>query len=112
MPALIPVERTWERLPGITVPVLAVVGDLDASGHNAMAERVARKVPDGELATVEGTAHYPNMERPAEFLTLLRGFLQRTPQPRAHAVTRAHELFPARARVEPTTPARPGGPDR
>jgi pimeloyl-ACP methyl ester carboxylesterase len=71
-----PVTRSWERLPGIGVPVLAVVGDLDSGDHNGMAARVARSVPDGRLATVTGAAHYPNMERPAEFDRILLEFLR------------------------------------
>jgi pimeloyl-ACP methyl ester carboxylesterase len=73
-----PVTRSWERLPGIDVPVLAVVGDLDSSDHNGMAARVARSVPDGRLATVAGAAHYPNLERPAEFDRVLAEFLSET----------------------------------
>lgn len=71
-----PVTRSWERLPGIGAPVLAVVGDLDSTDHNGMAARVARSVPDGRLVTVTGAAHYPNMERPAEFDRILLEFLR------------------------------------
>ena len=74
-----PPPGTADGLPGLAAPVLAIVGDLDSPDHNAMAERVARTVPNGRLATVPGTAHYPNMERPAEFDAILLEFL------RAHA---------------------------
>jgi pimeloyl-ACP methyl ester carboxylesterase len=72
-----PAPRTAQRLPTLAVPVLAVVGDLDSADHNRMAADVARTVPDGRLATVAGTAHYPNMERPAEFTALLLEFLRK-----------------------------------
>lgn len=73
-----PVTRSWERLPGVDVPVLAVVGDLDSPDHIAMAERVARTVPGGRLETVACAAHYPNLERPAEFDRILLEFLRAT----------------------------------
>jgi pimeloyl-ACP methyl ester carboxylesterase len=72
---LVPVTDTWGRLPGISVPLLAVVGGLDVSDHIAMAERAAREVPYGEVVTIDGTAHYPNMERPAEFTAAVLRFL-------------------------------------
>jgi pimeloyl-ACP methyl ester carboxylesterase len=74
-----PAPDTAQRLPALAVPVLAVVGDLDSTDHNRMAGEVAETVPDGRLATIGGAAHYPNMERPAEFTALLLEFL------RAHA---------------------------
>lgn len=72
---LLPVERTWERLPGITAPVLTICGALDSPDHLGMAERLAREVPDGRSVTVPGAAHYPNMEQPQAFEAALRGAL-------------------------------------
>ncbi|MFE4971435.1 alpha/beta fold hydrolase [Kitasatospora sp. NPDC056651] len=72
----VPVADTWKRLAGITVPLLAINGGGDSVDHVGMAERVARTVADGRVATVEGTGHYPNMERPAEFNAHLLGFLR------------------------------------
>jgi pimeloyl-ACP methyl ester carboxylesterase len=74
-PPLVPVTRTWERVPTLTQPVLAVAGGLDSDDHIAMNRRLAREVPNGRAATIEGAAHYPNMERPAEFDELVRRFL-------------------------------------
>jgi pimeloyl-ACP methyl ester carboxylesterase len=74
--APVAVTRTWERLPGITAPLLAVVGGIDAADHIAMAERAARSVRHGSTVTVEGTAHYPNLERPDEFDGIVRRFLR------------------------------------
>jgi pimeloyl-ACP methyl ester carboxylesterase len=73
-----PVARTWERLPEVTVPLLAVIGELDTDDHIAMAERAARGVANGRSVTISGTAHYPNMERPEEFTDALREFLAAT----------------------------------
>jgi pimeloyl-ACP methyl ester carboxylesterase len=71
-----PVADTAQRLPTMAAPVLAITGDLDSADHIRMAGDVARTVPDGRLATVAGTAHYPNMERPAEFTAILLDFLR------------------------------------
>lgn len=70
----VPVERTWERLPGVTAPVLTICGALDAPDHLAMAERLAGDVPDGRSAVVPDAAHYPNMEQPEAFEDALRAF--------------------------------------
>ncbi|GIG68877.1 alpha/beta fold hydrolase [Phytomonospora endophytica] len=75
---LVPVTETWERLPGIEVPVLAVHGALDSPDHIGMAERLAASVPDGRAVTIEGAAHYPNMEKPKEYDEALRDFLSRS----------------------------------
>ncbi|MDI3403732.1 alpha/beta fold hydrolase [Streptomyces cavernicola] len=70
---------TWERAAGIKAPVLTLNGELASDDHLAMAERLARTVPDGRTATVDGTAHYPNMERPDLFNALVRDFLAELP---------------------------------
>ncbi|GGS95244.1 hydrolase [Planobispora rosea] len=73
---LIPVRDTWERAADITVPVLAVNGALDSPDHIGMAERLARTVADGRVISIDGTAHYPNMERPDVFNGILEDFLR------------------------------------
>ncbi len=73
--SLVPVRDTWERVPKIGVPVLAVHGALDSPDHLAMAARLAAEVPDGREATVEGAAHYPNMERPGVYNEIVGAFL-------------------------------------
>ncbi|MEI5103073.1 alpha/beta hydrolase [Streptomyces sp. PmtG] len=72
---LVPVTGTWARAARLAVPVLAVTGELDTADNTAMAERLARSVPRGRTASVAGTAHYPNMERPDVFNALLWDFL-------------------------------------
>ncbi|MFI2607608.1 alpha/beta fold hydrolase [Kitasatospora sp. NPDC018619] len=71
-----PVTDTWRRLTGVTVPLLAINGGLDSADHVNLAERVVRTVVDGRAVTVEGTGHYPNMERPEEFNAHLLDFLR------------------------------------
>jgi pimeloyl-ACP methyl ester carboxylesterase len=70
-----PVPRTWERVPSIEVPVLAVHGAVDSPDHLGMAQRVTDEVRDGRAVTVEGAAHYPMAERPGVYTELITGFL-------------------------------------
>lgn len=71
----VPVPDTWRRAAGIGVPVLAVTGALDSPDHIGMARRLAGLVRDGRVVTVEGAAHYPNLECPEVFNKLVAGFL-------------------------------------
>lgn len=73
---LVPVRDTWERAAGIGVPVLAVHGAADSPDHIGMAERLAGTVADGRAVSVDGAAHYPNMERPGVFDEILTDFLR------------------------------------
>ncbi|WP_345575165.1 alpha/beta hydrolase [Streptomyces prasinosporus] len=72
----VPMTDVRPRLPRIDVPVLVVNGALDAPDLVAESERLARTVPHGRAVTVEGTAHYPNLERPEELNEILLGFLR------------------------------------
>jgi pimeloyl-ACP methyl ester carboxylesterase len=64
----VPVTDTWARATTITVPTLAVNGALDAPDLIAMAERLTRTVAgEGRAVSIEGTAHYTNMEQPDAF---------------------------------------------
>ncbi|MEU4830055.1 alpha/beta fold hydrolase [Streptosporangium sp. NPDC023615] len=73
---LVPVRGTWERVATIDVPVLAVNGAVDSPDHIGMAERLVATVADGRAVSIDGTAHYPNMERPEVFDEILGDFLR------------------------------------
>jgi pimeloyl-ACP methyl ester carboxylesterase len=73
---LVPVTRTWERLPKIDVPVLTINGALASPDHLGMAERLVGAVPNGRAISLDGAAHYPNLERPEAFNDLLEDFLR------------------------------------
>lgn len=74
MPAT-PIHDTWERLGGIQVPVLGVVGSLDADDHLRMVGELVDRCPQSRLMTIEGTAHYPPLERPQQFTATLWEFM-------------------------------------
>lgn len=72
----VPMTDAWARVPKIDVPVLMVNGALDSPDLIADAERFAGTVRDGRAVVVEGTSHFPNLEKPEEFNGLLLEFLR------------------------------------
>ncbi|MFF1306373.1 alpha/beta fold hydrolase [Streptomyces sp. NPDC058307] len=72
----IPMTDTWSRVPKIDVPVLTVNGTLDSPDLLADAELFAGTVRNGRSVLVEGTSHYPNLEKPEEFNAIVRDFLR------------------------------------
>jgi pimeloyl-ACP methyl ester carboxylesterase len=73
---LIPVTDTWARAAAIDVPVLAINGALDSPDHIGMADRLVATVAHGRSVSIDGAAHYPNMERPEAFNEVLEDFLR------------------------------------
>lgn len=70
-----PVIQTWERLPGLSIPVLGTAGEQDAEDHLRMVRELVSTVPDGQLRMIPDASHYPNLERPEEFNQRLGEFL-------------------------------------
>jgi pimeloyl-ACP methyl ester carboxylesterase len=62
-------------LGAITARTLVAVGELDKPDFRAIAERLAREIPNAELAVIEGAGHLPALERPEETARLVRRFL-------------------------------------
>ncbi|MEU1182395.1 alpha/beta hydrolase [Streptomyces sp. NPDC005820] len=73
---LVRVTDTWSRLPKVDVPVLTLNGALDTPDVIAAAQRLADSVQHGRAHLIDGVAHYPNLEKPAEFTAVIRDFLQ------------------------------------
>jgi 3-oxoadipate enol-lactonase len=61
----------------VSVPALVVVGTDDEYTPVSDAQYMNERIPDSALAVIEGAAHMPNLERPAEFNAELRKFLAR-----------------------------------
>ena len=64
-----------EHLADIDAPALVIIGDYDVDrliGHSAF---IADAIPDARKVTMHGVAHYPNMEKPAEFNRIVLDFL-------------------------------------
>ena len=73
-------ERPDSRpdLPRIDVPTTVVVGSEDTLTPPALSEAMAVRIPDAEMAVLEGAGHLSNLEDPDGFLEALRGLLRRT----------------------------------
>jgi 3-oxoadipate enol-lactonase len=63
------------RLAELTMPILAIVGDLDPASTAAAAEVLATGAPHVRVEHFPDAAHLPNMERPERFNALLLEFL-------------------------------------
>lgn len=64
------------RLSEIQAPTLVLIGDEDRPRPLAAADLLAENIPNAQKATMTGTAHLPNMERPQEFNRLVLNFLK------------------------------------
>jgi 2-succinyl-6-hydroxy-2,4-cyclohexadiene-1-carboxylate synthase len=67
----------WPSLPALSMPVLLVVGDGDAK-FRAIAERMAAVIPGATVDVIAGAGHVAHLERPTEFLSVLRRWLEAT----------------------------------
>ena len=67
-------EPVWQRLPELTLPVLAIAGGMDDRYSDA-ARRIARGVLDGRAAIVEAAGHAPQLQRPEAVAAELLDFL-------------------------------------
>jgi 3-oxoadipate enol-lactonase len=70
-----------ESLARVAVPTLVVVGRDDEYTPVAVATAMHERIPGSELLVVDGAAHMPNLERPAEFNTAFHRFLRSIPSP-------------------------------
>lgn len=64
-----------DRLAEIRVPTLVLVGEEDLDAIQQTAARVTEGIRDARRVNWPDTAHLPSMERPADFLVLLRDWL-------------------------------------
>jgi 3-oxoadipate enol-lactonase len=63
------------RLGEVEAPTLVIAGEEDVADIHAIAERFLREIAGARFAAIAGAAHFPNMERPAEFNELVLAFL-------------------------------------
>lgn len=64
-----------DLLAHTSVPALVMVGRDDEFTPVAVAEFMAQLIPQANLVVIDGAAHLPNLERPAEFNQALHSFL-------------------------------------
>lgn len=68
-------DPLWRKISDITIPTLVVTGEADTK-FDALGERLARMIPGAVHVSVAGAGHSVHMERPAEFVSILRSFLE------------------------------------
>jgi 2-succinyl-6-hydroxy-2,4-cyclohexadiene-1-carboxylate synthase len=67
-------EPLWSRLPGLALPALVVVGDLDDK-YREIGRRMVSAMPRARLVVVPGAGHAVHLERPEVFGAAVLGFL-------------------------------------
>jgi 2-succinyl-6-hydroxy-2,4-cyclohexadiene-1-carboxylate synthase len=71
-------EPLWDRLGVLDMPVLVVAGALDEK-YVAIAERLAKLIPNSTLHVVEGAGHAVHLEHPDDFVGALDEWLPPPP---------------------------------
>lgn len=75
--ALFAIDALYDRLHEVTMPLCTIHGMADVSTPYALAERVAREVPDARGVTmIEGGPHAVNLSHPERVNTALRAFFE------------------------------------
>lgn len=72
-------EVDWpdmKSLSKLEIPTLVVVGDDDKPDFKAIAQHLAEKIPDADLAIVAGAGHLVGLDQPDELNALLLEFLE------------------------------------
>jgi 3-oxoadipate enol-lactonase len=64
-------------LRAVRARALVAVGEHDKSDFRAIAERLARELPNAELAVIPGAGHLPSIEQPEATAELVSRFLER-----------------------------------
>jgi pimeloyl-ACP methyl ester carboxylesterase len=65
---------TRDLLPNIRVPTLLIWGDADKRSSMSVAYQIRDAIPGARLAVISGAGHVSNLEKPAQFNTIIRDF--------------------------------------
>ncbi len=68
-----------ERLPGIRVPSLVLVGELDLLNPPRVAAELAERIPGARLSVIPEVGHMPHVEDQVRFRLEIEWFLERGP---------------------------------
>jgi 3-oxoadipate enol-lactonase len=63
------------RLAQISAPTLLMIGDKDVVPMATTVNILETKIPGAKMVVVQGTAHFPNLEKPEEFNRIVLDFL-------------------------------------
>lgn len=73
-------EAVHERLAEVRIPVLLSAGMLDAK-FAAIAQEMARALPDATIKPIEGSGHAVHLEQPGALAAAVLGFMRRVHAP-------------------------------
>jgi pimeloyl-ACP methyl ester carboxylesterase len=65
-----------ERLEGLKIPILIIVGAYDTPYLLAAATYMVDKIPTVQEIIIEDAAHLPNLDHPIEFQQVVAKFLE------------------------------------
>jgi 3-oxoadipate enol-lactonase len=65
-----------DKLKGVTVPALVLVGEQDEATPPPMSKQLAEGLPNAKLVVMAGCAHVPQLQAPAEFLLAIEEFIR------------------------------------
>jgi pimeloyl-ACP methyl ester carboxylesterase len=65
------------RLGGIAAPALVIIGEQDEETNVLIADNLAANIRGARKVMIRDTAHFPNMEKPAEFNRVVLSFLRK-----------------------------------
>jgi 2-succinyl-6-hydroxy-2,4-cyclohexadiene-1-carboxylate synthase len=68
------IEPVWDRLPALSMPLLALAGERDTRYAQA-ARRLAESAPRGQARLIPAAGHAAHLERPAEVAEAIAAFL-------------------------------------
>jgi pimeloyl-ACP methyl ester carboxylesterase len=71
----IPADEGWQLVASINVPTLLIRGEFSDILSQPVAERFAREVADCRLEEIAGSGHPVPLDKPDEFLEVVRTFL-------------------------------------
>lgn len=66
----------WPLLDQIDAPVLVVRGEHDLPGFDPLCRQLADRLPQGQLATINGAAHCPSLDQPDPLNRLVLDFVE------------------------------------
>jgi 2-hydroxy-6-oxonona-2,4-dienedioate hydrolase len=66
----------FDRLEGLRIPVLVIVGAHDTPYILAAADYMTEKIPSAKKVIIKDGAHLPNMDQPDEFQGIVQDFLK------------------------------------
>ncbi len=71
-----PEERLDEALAGLDVPTLFAWGDNDQLAKPDVAQALARRMPNAEVAIIDDAGHLPHLDQPAAVAAAVNAFLR------------------------------------